>query len=296
VLKSLRTKIPLAICAGGLLGSRSFRGLTQIFAGRNDGYGVQPVEKLMAVVEWNRRWLRCRTILVEWNPPSNAPLLSEMLTRRFPDVIGYVVSSELHSKVVGSNNWPFLEYLAKNVGIRRAKTDWIMVANTDVILGPDCLLKIGDLRETDILRTRRVDIPWAGSRPSFLSILDSRKYLRFRVIGEPSCSAPGDLTIASRELWHQTRGFDESLADKRVLCDVRGMYQLVAHGGKVVWIGTHFHFDHPESTSQAVTSNHGELFGPADGIPYQNSESWGLANAFERPLGERIWLLKPYAS
>jgi hypothetical protein len=291
VLTSLRSKIPLSTFWGRLFGLKSFEGLTQVFASRKDGYGIQPVKKLVAVIEWNRRWLGCRTILVEWNPPENSPLLSKMLSRCFPDLECYVVSNALHRKVAGTNGKPFLEYFAKNVGIRRAKTDWIMVANTDVILGPDCLLKLRQLTEMDILRTRRVDIPWAGHPPSLLSILDSRKYIRFRVIGEPNCSAPGDCTIASRKLWHLARGYDESLVDKRVLCDVRGMYQLVAHGGKVVWIGTHFHFDHPESTSKAVTSDHGELFDPEAGIPYGNTDWWGLADAREEQIGDRIWLL-----
>jgi hypothetical protein len=296
ILTSLRTRIPVAIAAGALSGTARFAGLTQVVTSRNDGYGLEPVEKLLAIVEWNRKWTKCETVFIEWNPPADRPFLSPLLTRRFHDVSCYIISPELHRQIAGSNTRPFLEYIAKNAGIRRATTDWIMVVNTDVILAPDCLLKIRKPKWDQILRTRRVDFPWAGRCPSFFSILDSRKYLRFRGIGGPDCSAPGDCTIASKELWHHARGYDEALVDKRVLCDVRGMHQLVAHGGIVKWIGTHFHFDHPESTSQGVTSDHGEIFDPKAGIPYHNPDSWGLADAVEEQIGERIWLLKPGAN
>jgi hypothetical protein len=293
LLTSLRTRIPARIVAGRIFGSKSFPGLTQVLAGRNDGYGVQPLDKLMAVIKWNKRLTRCRTIFVEWNPPADTPLLSETLTRRFPDVKCYVVTPELHRKAADATSRSFLEYLAKNVGIRRAETDWVMAGNTDVILGPDCLLRLKGLEKQEVLRTRRVDIPWEGRPPSFLSLLDGRRYLRFRVIGGPDCSAPGDCTIASHHLWHLCRGYDEAMLNRRVLCDVRGMFQLVAHSGQIKWIGTHFHFDHPESTSQSVTSQHGEQFDPNEGIPYLNPASWGLADATERQIGERIWQLNP---
>ncbi len=296
IFSSLRTRIPLKICAGALLKKKWFLNLTQVLVSRNDGYGVQNIEKLMAVIKWNRYWLRCRTILVEWNPPHDTPLLSEIINGQFSDVACYVVTRELHTKIASPAGKPFLEYIAKNVGIRRAETKWIMTGNTDVIIGPDCLLHMRRLLHINnnmILRTRRVDIPWPGEYPSLLYVLDGRKYLRFRVIGSPDCSAPGDLTIASRELWRKARGYDETLIDKRVLCDVRGMFQLGAHGGQVTWIGTHFHFDHPESTSQGLTASHGEQFDPVAGIPYKNPENWGLADVIEKKIGDRIWMLYP---
>ena len=131
-----------------------------------------------------------------------------------------------------------------------------------------------------------------GQCPSFLYLLDGRRYLRFRVIGEPNCSAPGDFSIVSKQLWHRAGGYDEALANHRFLADVRGMWQLMAHGARLRWIGTHFHFDHSESTSHGVVaSTHGESFDPNAGIPYENPESWGLAGAREELIGERIWRL-----
>jgi hypothetical protein len=293
ILSSLRTRIPLAIISGCI--QKQFKSkiidLCQVLAGRNDNYGEQQIERLMAVVQWNQRWFKCKTIFVEWNPPSGMPLLSKLLVERYPDVTCYVVPPKIHEHIAGKSSRPFVEYHAKNVGIRRATTEWVMACNSDVILMPDCLRELKNLGKENIPRTRRVDFPFSGRCPTLLDILDGRKYLRFRCIEGIGASAPGDCTIASSDIWNKARGYDESMPDRQVFCDVRGMHQIVNMGGQVTWIGTHFHFDHAESTSEGIQVHHGKAFDPSDSIPYSNPASWGLGNAGQRSLYDRIWEL-----
>jgi len=75
-------------------------------------------------------------------------------------------------------------------------------------------------------------------------------------------------------------------------CDSRGVYQLLASGARVVRIGTTFHMDHSNSSERGVFAKDGTDLSPQQGIPYQNPEDWGLADARETLLQERVWMLE----
>ena len=290
IFTTLRTKIPRAMLRGAWFGSSGFTGLTQILVGRNDGYGEQPWERMLSVIEWNRRFLKCETVFIEWNPPEDRPLYSPELVKLFPDIYCYIMSKEIHLELAGEKAKPFQEFYAKNAGIRRARTKWVMVTNTDIIIGPDVLNHVKDLHDLSLPRTRRVDIPYGGSTPSLWYMLDGRRYIRFRDVCSLLSSAPGDCTIATKELWEKVGGYDENTGGKQVFCDCRGMLQLAHYGGELKWVGTHFHFDHPGSSSYGHDpANHGEAFDYEAGIPYKNNDNWGLAGVNEKEIGERIW-------
>ena len=295
LLASLRVRIPLAILRGVVC--RVPEGVvTQVLVGRNDDYGDRPVERLLACISWNQRWLRCRTVFVEWNPPADRPLLSHMLAERFREIDCYVVPNELHAAAVGPGARAFQEFHAKNVGIRRARTPWVVSMNTDILAGPDTRRSLRGLVRADrrdvVFRTRRVDIPFGGRCPGLPGVLNGLSYLRFRCIGSSDASAPGDFTLASRELWHRAGAYDEAQVDRRVICDCRGVRQLLACGGRIEWIGTHFHLDHPESTSHGVVAKvHGDVFDAGKGVPYRNGADWGLGDRVGQAVGERVWRL-----
>jgi hypothetical protein len=292
IFSSLRTRIPAAMFKGAHFGSAGFPELTQVLVGRNDGYGYQPWERMLAVIEWNRRYLKCKTVFVEWNPPEDKELLSKRLTKIFPDVYCYIVKKEIHLELAGEKAKHFQEFYAKNAGIRRAKTKWIMVTNTDVIIGSDILNNVVNLHDYSLPRTRRVDIPFPQNHktPSLMYMMDGRKYLKFRDVCSITSSAPGDCTIATRELWEKAGGYDENTGGKQVFCDCRGMLQLAHHGGELAWVGTHFHFDHPDSSSYGINEgNHGAKFNYEDGIPYKNNDTWGLKGINEKEIGDRIF-------
>lgn len=102
----------------------------------------------------------------------------------------------------------------------------------------------------------------------------------------------GDLLLVHRDVWHQARGYDESLTDRRSSCDRRGLAQLYHIGVKPRYVGTHFHLDHPETMTYRRAEHDSESFNANENLPYHNSASWGLANTREIQIQDRVWLLK----
>jgi len=282
VLGAIRPPLPDATVGGG-------RRVTFVATSRNDDYMPQLVLRLRSVLSWNLRHAAAEAIFVEWNPPPDRPLLSPDLCREFPRLRAYVVPAEVHARVCANRHLQLMESHAKNVAIRRARTDFVLLSNTDIYVGPDMCRFIDrtPLDPRTVYLARRVDIRWSATRAPRLQMADPRRYLRLFAL-DPI--GPGDFILASRELWNAAHGFDESLQSHRLGCDGRGVLHLRALGAAVEHVGSIFHMDHPTSSQNAIQPFHGEV-APFDGVPYSNPPEWGMREAAETPVAERVWRL-----
>ena len=264
--------------------------VTAIIVGRNDDYMADFRQRLEATIRWNHHFLVDEIIFIEWNPPPDRELLSEGLTKKFDFVRAYVVPPEIHAQVCDNPRIPLLEYHAKNVGIRRATTPWIITTNADAAFSPDSIRTLlhGSLSNDIVWTTQRVDIAWREGRDRPINFLDT---LRYRRVSPYNPMGTGEFAFASRELWHRARGYDESLSRHRIGADMRGVAQMLSLGAQTRKAGNVLHMAHPTSCSEGVQAHHGE-WAPMDGIPYANPDSWGLAEREEIKIAERIWLLK----
>jgi hypothetical protein len=261
-----------------------------IVVGRNDNYGGDFRGRLNATLAWNLQFPFSEVIYVEWNPVADKPSDAEWLVQRFPNLRVYIVSRERHQRSCTNPKMPVMEYFAKNVGIRRAKADWICLVNADVLIGPDVFKRLAKLRPGSVYGTHNVNIKWTGSEIKRADLTE--QLLGGFSAGDDLLSVVGNFFLAPRKLWHQARGYDESLTDRRVVCDGHGAAQLYNLGARPRVIGRHYHLDHPESCQNAVLGHQGTYFDPWEGVPYENSENWGQADAIERPVGERTWFLE----
>ncbi len=269
-------------------GSRPVAGA--VLVGRNDDYMSDFVHRLHATIAWNAKYLVDEVVFVEWNPPPDRELLSLELTKRFSFLRAYVVPPEVHLAVCENKNIPLLEYHAKNVGIRRAQSPWIISTNADAAFGLDSVNTIlhSNLPETTVWTTQRADIPWREGREEGMGLRDS---LHYRRLSPYDPNGTGEFCFASRQLWHKVRGFDEAMVRHRFGCDVRGTAQMVAHGADLKRLGTVLHLAHPTSCSEKIQPHHGEQ-ATTEGVPYHNDENWGLGNYREVQLAERVWELE----
>lgn len=269
---------------------REKAGVAAVMVGRNDDYMPDFVERLTAVTDWNTSHLIGEVIFVEWNPPPDRELISIGLAKKFPRFKGYVVPNVIHQTVCENPRLPVMEYHAKNVGIRRAQSEWIIATNADVAIAPDTITALrNNLGGSHGAWTaQRIDIHWADWRKSRIGLRDCAQYKR---IIPYSQHGTGDFLMASRELWHRVRGYDENLLKHRIGCDVRGAAQMMAHGVKIDKIGNILHLAHPTSCTEGVKPHHGE-YAPLDNLPYQNSADWGLGNCREIQISERVWRLE----
>lgn len=260
-----------------------------VVVGRNDDYMPDFKERLHATIAWNIRYLVDEVVFVEWNPPSDRELLSLSLTKEFPCLRAYIVPPEIHLRLCQNLRLPLMEYHAKNVGLRRARSSWLMATNADVALGAETVRELtqNPLADNIAWTAQRVDIPWDQGRQR-IGLIDC---LRYRRVIPYENLGTGDFLLASRELWRRIRGYDESLLKHRIGCDIRGAAQMLAHGAQIRKIGDILHLAHPTSCSEQVQPHHGE-YASLDNLPYQNSDDWGLGNCRETQVAERIWQLE----
>lgn len=261
--------------------------ITAVTVGRNDDYMSDFRERLLATITWNLKYLVSDVVFVEWNPPADRELLSLELTQTFKDLRAYVVPPEVHQRICQNPNLNLLEYHAKNVGIRRAQAPWILSTNADAAVGLDAVLTLrnSEVGPDVIWTAQRWDIPWRENQQKRIGFWGS---LRFRRINPYDPLGTGEFCLASRELWHRARGFDEQMVRHRIGCDVRGTAQMVTHGGHISRVGTVLHLTHPTSCTENRLPHHGELATP-DGVPYHNPEDWGLGDSEEVEISERIY-------
>ncbi len=139
--------------------------LSIIAASRNDDHGGDPLIRTQIFVNCFSRQcdkfkLPAEIILVDWNPVVGRPGLEKVLT--LPHKSSYctarvvTVPGEMHETLKYSGNLPLFQMIAKNVGIRRAKGDFVLATNIDIIFS-DELIEFIAKRRLDPKRMYRVD-------------------------------------------------------------------------------------------------------------------------------------------
>jgi hypothetical protein len=265
--------------------------ITAVVVGRNDDYMSDFAHRLRATIAWNTKYLAGEVIFIEWNPPADRGLLSLDLARQFKCLRAYVVPAEIHAAISANSKVPLLEFHAKNVGLRRANSEWIVTTNADAAFGPDLVNTILQSQLTDdvVYSAQRFDIPWREGREAGVGILDCLHYRRvipYHPLGT------GEFGFASQRMWERARGYDESLVRHRIGVDKRGVAQLIAHGARSEKAGIVFHLAHPTSCTEGVQEHHGEMATWDDDLPYENDLNWGLGDREETEIAERVWVLK----
>ncbi len=267
--------------------------IAAVMVGRNDDYMQDFALRIRATLKWNVSNLVTEPIFVEWNPPPDRELLAYRLAEEFPTLKVFVVPREIHEKVCQNPRLALMEYHAKNVGLRRANSEWVMATNADVAIAPETIRSIVNLQDSHLSEmigfiAERVDIDWTEGRSSGIGLTDC---LQFKRIVPLSPNGTGDFLMARRDLWHRIKGYDENLLRHRIGCDARGAAQMRLHGALIEKIGRVLHLAHPTScTEEGVRPHHGEAATLTD-LPYLNGPNWGQGDSRLIEIGERIWQL-----
>lgn len=137
---------------------------------RNDNHGGDLLRRTQAFVnsvyvQAKKFNLPVELIIVEWNPPADKPLLKEVLappTEGVPVTLRYIiVPQEIHNTYRFSDSLPLYQMIAKNVGIRRAKGEFILSTNIDVLFSDLCFETLAQraLQKGAFYRANRCDVP-----------------------------------------------------------------------------------------------------------------------------------------
>jgi hypothetical protein len=151
--------------------------LSVVVTTRNDNHGGDPLVRTQAfvnnlILQCDRHELPAELILVEWNPPTDRPRMAEALT--WPEHDGWCdvriveVPHELHARLEHSARLPLFQMIGKNVGIRRARGEYVLATNIDLIFSDELMafLAARELDPTLLYRLDRWDVA-EGLDPSW---------------------------------------------------------------------------------------------------------------------------------
>ena len=286
-----------------------------VVTGRNDGYGADFCERFLCTLEFNHRELAERGIshefvLVEWAPGSDRPLLAQLVSERLPALDGqftsYIVDPQYQDALSLNPQLRYLEYIAKNVGIRRARGPFVLSTNCDISFSRRLLdaLERGELGRRIVYRAARHDLRMslAGAPLSWAVLEDPASLDR----PAPSLNPPllaggtGDFVLLDRETFHELRGFNEVYRLARLSIDRNFLTKAYASGLDMADIGGPvYHISHTGSyrTERQDTrtadedASRGYARWHARGVVYENPPTWGLADAPTRELESNRWYL-----
>jgi hypothetical protein len=277
--------------------------LSIVITDRHDNYGGDFRERIAVPLRFNderlsERGVPYEVILVEWDPIPGRPLLSEMLARELPDLARralrpIVVAPEYQRAMTQNPRAGYLEYVAKNVGIRRASAPFVLVTNVDILLGREVVEVIAgrQLQPGTVYRAPRYDIKLgvdqAGLR--WAALEDPANQVRRPVLKPPLfSSAAGDFVLADRDTLHRLRGFNEVYRAARAGIDQNFLVKVHGAGIPIADIGGPvYHLNHVGSMriSKALHRDNradspwGNLDWHSSHVTYNNPEGWGLRDA-----------------
>jgi hypothetical protein len=144
--------------------------LSVVVTARNDDHGGNPLYRTQLFVDGlfaqcERFRIPAELVLVEWNPPSDRPRLADVIewpaARDWCDVRIVEVPSDLHIRHEYSDRLPLFQMIGKNVGIRRARGQFVLATNIDILFSDPLMAFIGErrLREGVLYRVDRYDVP-----------------------------------------------------------------------------------------------------------------------------------------
>jgi hypothetical protein len=288
--------------------------LTLVFTGRNDDFGGDFNGRFFRALAFNHDRLTeagipHEFVFVEWRPIAGKRYLAEELADTFPQIPptalrSFVVDPAYHDALSLNPRVQFQEFIAKNVGSRRARGAFVLTTNTDIYLGRGVIdfLAARSLEPGVLYRAVRHDLK-GHSDVTFMdwSVLeDERNWEVVNHIKAPLfTNASGDFLLLDRETTHRLRGFNEIYRNAKSHMVGNFCVNAYASGVPIVDIGAPvYHVGrgtlhaykgiyrlHPEAAPWGDSRWNSDVI-------YDNQSGWGLGDAPERNLGAHTTYLE----
>jgi len=280
--------------------------LTLVFTGRNDDFGGDFNNRFFRALRFNHARLTDAGIshefvFVEWRPLDDRPYLATLIGREFPELgatrlRSFVVDAAYHDALSLNPRIQFQEFIAKNVGVRRARGRFVLTTNTDIYLGRGVVEYLGaqSLMPRVLYRAARYDLrDHTDDNPlDWVALHDERNWDQVNPIKPPYyTNASGDFLLLDRQTYHELGGFNEVYRNAKIHMDGNFCIKAHASGIPLIDVGTPvFHVG--RGTLHAQRHNYrdrpdeapwGDLRWNSE-VLYENGPGWGLADAPERRL------------
>ncbi len=205
-----------------------------VMVGRNDDYGENLVERFSYCITSMLKTMD-EIVFVDWNTPNDQVTLIEELgdiIPKSPKLRWVRITPEQASE------WTYndpdaqavCEVMARNIGLRRLSTEYLVSTNIDVICPPRHVLEPKLPMPTTFITTAKrnislYDLRDIGLPTNILDVMTKLQALEDDYGQQPAIqireddffsvvSSPGDFQIAHRDLWYRIRGFEERLYKK----------------------------------------------------------------------------------
>jgi hypothetical protein len=261
-----------------------------VVTSRNDGYGgtleLRASHALNTMIKNYDE-----VIYVDWNSPNDDSLINHLSLNGKGNLRHIQIKKEdverINPVLV---DLPIVEVLGRNIGIKRAKSDWIVSSNIDIM--PD-KLNTSNLQEDTFYAVSRKNVPvsfFQSVEKDFFSycLKNSTKFESApKIIGDHWAGkydpwsltvCCGDFQVAHRNLWEKMRGFEESLI-YRDCADSNIMKKGVIYGRGASLIDMNvFHLDHDGHSMNVGGKTLKNEWEPsvANFEETTNKENWGL--------------------
>ena len=286
---------------------RSDPHLSIVLTGRNDEHGSDFRARFFRTIRFNARQLAARGIshelvFVEWAPLPDRPRLFDLIAEAVPELdrraLRWIVVDARYQEALSQNpRLQYLEFLAKNVGIRRASGEYVLTTNCDVIFSRHVLdtIERGALEARTIYRARRDDLR-AELAPAEIEwpLLEdpaSLEYVTNALKPPLFAGATGDFLLLDRESYHELGGFNEVYRVAKIAIDRNFLVKALSAGLQIVDIGGPvYHVNHDGSyrsqrdryAGRETDAPWGNRLWHAGGVVYDNPDRWGLRDAPSR--------------
>jgi hypothetical protein len=291
--------------------SRPF--LAIVVTGRNDDHGGDLTRRFLQVLRLNEGRLRTagvdfEIVLVEWRPWSDRPWLSMLLADAFPDLVrharigSYVVDERYHAAFGLNGQEAVSDFLALNIGIRRARAPFILTTRRDIGFSSQLIgrMRPGMLRPHALYRAVRIGVSATALEQAAGSGDDELEHPRHLAGIDASPVTPGfgHFLLMEAEAFVRIRGFNEIQRraliqpDQNFCLKVRSMGVPIIDLDEPVYdFGSQTPADHSD-----VGANHSGATMPdrslTERIVYQNHEDWGLGRAPEQRIAAHTTFLE----
>jgi hypothetical protein len=280
--------------------------LSIVLTGRNDNFGGDFTERFLRALRFNHGRLSDAGIahefvLVEWGPLPDKPFLATVVEDACPGLVprhltSFVVDPEYHEAFSLNPRVAFQEFIAINVGVRRARGRFLLTTNTDIYLGRELIqtLARGELEERVLYRCVRVDLKTGMDvRDIGWDVLEDPRNVEIANSIRQPCytNASGDFLLLDRQTYHALGGFNEVYRVAKIHIDGNFCVKAFASGVRVealdapvyhVGLGT-LYANHPRYQARPDLAPWGDIRWRSDVI-YDNHPDWGLAAAPSRPV------------
>ncbi len=273
--------------------------LSIVCVGNNSQYGGNFIERMQAWADnlftlAAQCKLEADVTIVEWNPPSDRPRIKDCIdwTKKTLPVKIITVPREAHDLLPNPHKERFFEYIAKNVGIRRATGSSILSTNPDNIYSDFLISRLAryPVSEGQFFRVNRHDVRDGGvfcvnrangsvingeyQQSPNVACPDLDGLVDYPGIGKRPIlhfNASGDFILMSRYNWFKIAGHPE--VPYSLTVDGQTVY-LAAKVGleQVILPEPMFHQDHTRTDKYCPPWSDQRPFG------IKNNDGWGLKN------------------